>query len=105
MIADRKERQNISMFAALIATPAVGAITFPANGRIYLRSVAGCIAGTDAATITGPTARTIETPLLAAGESMNGIYVERGRVVTPATGFEVLLDTGMGRRQKIGEGA
>jgi len=29
-------------------------------------------------------------------------YVERAAVVTPAAGFEVLLDTGLGRFAKIG---
>ena len=102
MRVDRKERQNISRFTDLIATPAVGATTIPANGRIYLKSVAGCAAGTTAATISGPITRTIKTPLLAAGKSMNGIYVERGRVVTPASGFHVMLETGLGVRRKIG---
>jgi len=32
-------------------------------------------------------------------------YVERAAVVTPAAGFEVLLDIGLGRFAKIGEGA
>ena len=99
---NRKERQNRTAFAALIDTPAVGAVTLPAGARLALKSVAGAIAGTTAATIVGTSNRTIKTPTLAAGESMTLDYVERAAVVTPAAGFEVLLDTGLGRFAKIG---
>lgn len=99
---NRKERQNRTAFAALIDTPAVGAVTLPAGARLALKSVAGATAGTTAATITGTSNRTIKTPALAAGESMTLDYVERAAVVTPAGGFEVLLDTGLGRFAKIG---
>jgi hypothetical protein len=32
-------------------------------------------------------------------------HVERAAVVTPTAGFEVLIDIGLGRFAKIGEGA
>lgn len=99
---NRKGRQNRTAFAALIDTPAVGAVTLPAGARLALKSVAGATAGTTAATIAGISNRTIKTPALAAGESMTLDYVERAAVVTPAAGFEVLLDTGLGRFSKIG---
>ena len=99
---NRKERQNRTAFAALIDTPAVGAVTLPAGARLALKSVAGATAGTTAATIAGTSNRTIKTPALTAGESMTLDYVERAAVVTPAAGFEVLLDTGLGRFAKIG---
>lgn len=99
---NRKERQNRTAFAALIDTPAVGAVTLPAGARLALKSVAGATAGTTAATISGTSNRTIKTPALVAGESMTLDYVERAAVVTPAAGFEVLLDTGLGRFAKIG---
>lgn len=99
---NRKGRQNRTAFAALIDTPAVGAVTLPAGARLALKSVAGATAGTTAATIAGTSNRTIKTPALAAGESMTLDHVERAAVVTPAAGFEVLLDTGLGRFAKIG---
>jgi len=101
----RKERQNVTAFAALVASPVTGAVTLPAGARLAFRSVAGATAGTTAATIAASTNRTIKTPALAAGESMTLDYVERAAVVTPAAGFEVLLDIGLGRFTKIGEGA
>ncbi len=101
----RKERQNVTAFAALVASPVTGAITLPAGARLAFRSVAGTSAGATAATIAASTNRTIKTPTLAAGESMMLDYVERAAVVTPAAGFEVLLDIGLGRFAKIGEGA
>lgn len=99
---NRKERQNRTAFAALIDAPAVGAVTLPAGARLALKSVAGATAETTAATIAGTSNRTIKTPVLVAGESMTLDYVERAAVVTPAAGFEVLLDTGLGRFAKIG---
>lgn len=101
----RKERQNRTAFDALLASPSTGAITLPASARLALRSTAGALAGATAATITSSANRTIKTPVLAAGESMPLDYVERGAVVTPSSGFEVLLDIGLGRFEKIGEGA
>lgn len=99
---NRKGRQNRTAFAALIDAPAVGAVTLPAGARLAFKSVAGATAGTTAATIAGTSNRTIKTPALAAGESMTLDYVEYAAVVTPAAGFEVLLDTGLGRFSKIG---
>lgn len=101
----RKERQNVSAFAALVASPVTGAITLPAGARLAFRSVAGASAGTTASTIAGTSNRTIKTPALAAGESMTLDHVERAAVVTPAACFEVLIDIGLGRFAKIGEGA
>lgn len=98
----RKERQNVSAFKALLANPAVGAFSLPANARLAFRSVAGAAAGTTAATLVGTSTRTIKTPVLAAGEFMTLDNAERDTVVTPSAGFEVLLDTGLGKFKKIG---
>jgi len=59
-----KERQNVTAFAALTASPVAGAITLPAGARLAFRSVAGATAGTTAATIAGTSNRTIKTPPL-----------------------------------------
>lgn len=99
---NRKGRQNRKAFNSLINSPAVGAITLPAGARLALKSVSGATAGTTAATITGVSNRTIKTPLLVAGGSVKLDYVEPRAVVTPASGFEVLLDVGLGRFVKIG---
>lgn len=103
-MSKQRERQDISEFAGLIAAPVTGEISMPANARVYLRSTAGSAAGTTAATITGATVRTLKTPTLAAGESTRGEYVEADSSVLPASGFDLLLDIGLGRTAKIAGG-
>jgi hypothetical protein len=100
----RKERQNVRKYKALLATPGVGAITLPANATLAVKSVAGCAAGTTAATIVASANRTIKTPLLAAGGRVKLDRVSRGAVITPATGFELHLCVGLGKFRKIGQG-
>lgn len=101
---NRKRRQNCAAFAALISNPAPGAVTLPACARLALRAVVGASAGTTAATISGANVRTIQTADLAAGGLVALGHGERGTVVTPAAGFEVLIDIGLGRFAKIAEG-
>jgi len=96
---EQRSKRDRAAFRALITTPANGVMTFPANAAVYLRSVAGCAAGTSAATFNG---RTIKTPLLAAGGVAYAGYVERGTALTPASGFDVIISVGLGRVAKIG---
>lgn len=98
----RKARQDRSAFASLIADPAIGAFTLPANAIVFLRSEAGCIAGAAAATIGS---RNIKAPELIAGGKASAGFIERGVAITAEGGFSVLIDTGLGRFAKIGEGA
>lgn len=102
ILREQMARRDRSEFADLIETPAVGAVTFPANARFALRSVSGNAAGVTAATVTGPSTRTIKVPALAAGQRSTIHYAEAGSVVTPEAGFDVLLDNGLGRLVKIG---
>jgi hypothetical protein len=105
VIRGRMERQDISRFKSLIITPLTGAVTFPGNARVRLRSIAGCAAGTTAATITSRSTRTIKTPLLAAGGSLKIDWVERKSIITPVAGFEVYIDSnGFGKYRKIAVG-
>lgn len=97
----RKDRQDVTRFKGLIATPVTGAVIFPANARVRLRSVAGCAAGTVAATLTGPAVRTLATPLLAAGGSVTVDKVAVDTTLTPSVGFQVLIDTGLGKFRQI----
>lgn len=99
---EQRAKRDRSAFAALRASPVTGDITFPANARVYARSPAGKTAGSTAATFNG---RTIQTPVLPAGGSMFVGYIERGTVLTPGAGMEILIDMGLGRVAKIGEGA
>lgn len=94
-----REKRNHSAFDALIASPAAGNITLPASVKIFLRSVAGCAAETTAATFSG---RTIKTPLLVAGGRMSAGYVGRGVTLSPAAGFDTLIDSGLGKLVRIG---
>jgi hypothetical protein len=99
---EQRAKRDRSAFAALIGTPSSGPFTLPANARIVVRSVAGCVAGTTAATFND---RTIKTPALMAGACVTVGQVERGVELAPASGFEVLIDMGLGRIAKVGEGA
>jgi len=101
----RKERADATSFKALITTPVTGAFDLPANARVSFMSVAGCSAGTTAATTVGPSSRTIKTPVLAAGGRVVIDRLERGTAITPATGFEVHIDIGLNRWRKIAQGA
>jgi len=75
----------------------------PAGARLRFVATAGAAAGATAATLTGASDRTIRTPLLAAGAGMVIDFVAKDVTVTPASGFEVHVDTGLGRWQKIAE--
>lgn len=101
----RKFRQNVSAYKTLITTPASGLLQLKANAIVYLKSIAGCSAGTTAATIvSGVGTRTIKTPLLAAGRSMKVGWVEKGMKITPVAGFDLLIDTGLSKLKKVGAG-
>lgn len=97
-----QDRYTRTKFASLIKTPVVGAVTFPAGAMMFLRSVTGCAAGTTAATFTtSHGARTIKTKLLVAGQTLDGIYIERAIVVTPASKFDILIQVGLDVLKKI----
>lgn len=98
---DQRAKRDRAALAGLIDSPVTGAITFPANATVYARSVAGSVEGATAATFNG---RTVKTPALAAGgRSLIG-YIERGTVLTPGPGIEILIDMGMGRYSQIANG-
>lgn len=102
--ARRRERQNVSKFKSLIATPAVGAVTLPAGARISFVSTAGSTAGDTLATIVGTTTRTIKAKTLAAGARQVLDYAERGVVITPSVGINLYIDQGLNRWAKIAGG-
>lgn len=96
---ERRAEKNRVAFKALVDAPAAGALAMPAGARVLLRSVAGCAAGTAAGTVGS---RAFTAPLLAAGGTLSVGYVERAVVVTPAAGFDILIDMGLGRLSKVG---
>jgi hypothetical protein len=100
----RKYRQNVSHFAALIATPASGSVTLPAGARLSFVATAGAVAGSTLATITGPTTRTIGSKGLAAGERQDFDWAERGVVIALHTGVDLYIDQGLCRWAKIATG-
>lgn len=105
---DRRQRAKIDAvrFKPLIASPAVGPFIMPASATLFALSIAGCAAGTTAATYTSSSgAKAVKTPLLVAGGFTPIGFVEKGITLTPATGFEIYMDSGLGRRVKIAEGA
>src|SRR5690348_9746430 len=93
----RKERQNVSAFAALIASPAEGAFTMPAGGRLRFVAPEGAVEGDTAAILVGPTTRTIKI----GATSVVIDWVERDVEVTPESGFGVDVHTGHGRWARI----
>lgn len=109
----QKDRANRSQFASLVATPAVGPFTMPANGCIRFVATAGATAGNLAATLVGPfynqakekIDREIRTPALAAGGYVKLDRIEEGVQVEAETGYDVQLDVGQGVWRKIAEGA
>ena len=102
----RRDKRNATALKGLVAVPAVGAFVMPASSTTFLKSVAGCVAGTSAVTLaTSNGDRVIETPLLSAGELMPAGYIEKGITVTLATGFELFAEVGLDLRKKIAEGA
>lgn len=76
----------------------------PASGRLSVVSAGAVSAGTDMMTVRGRVTRTIKSRLLAAGERQVFTHVERGVLVTPQSGFEVHVDTGLGKWRKISTG-
>lgn len=99
---EQRAKRDRAVFASLIESPQTGAITLPANGRLYVKSIAGNSEGDTAAQIND---RTIHTPALETNQVMPIGYIERGSVVTPGAGLELLVDMGLGRFTKIAEGA
>lgn len=104
VVNKQKSRQNVSAFRSLLTTPASGAVTLPAGARLAFQKATSTLAGVTAATIVAKTTRTIKTPVLAANELLTLDYAERGAVITPGTGFAVLIDVGLGVYKKISQG-
>lgn len=98
----RKERQNASAFAGAIASPVSGEFTMPAGARIRVGAVGAAAAGVDICTSGS---RTFKSPGLDAGGIHPIGYFHAGTKLTPLSGFDLLVDTGLGRYVKIGEGA
>lgn len=100
----QEQRKNVSHFAVLIATPAVGAFTMPAGARLSFIATAGAAAGSTLATLAGTSNRTIKARTLVAGERQVLDYVERSVVITPSAGIDVYVDRGLARWAKIAGG-
>lgn len=113
----RDERLTEAAYAALIATPFSTPTELPADGDFAVKSLAGNIANATALTLAGyastpngttlkPTAddeRTIRVPVLAVNAMRKIGRLQKGAVVTMATGFELWLHRGQGRYAKVGE--
>lgn len=100
----QEQRRNVSHFAALIATPASGVFTMPANARLSFVATAGAAAGATLATLAGTSNRTIKAKTLAVGARQVLDYVERSVVITPSSGIDVYVDRGLARWAKIAGG-
>jgi len=94
-----REKRNVAAFASMLASPGTGVITMPAGGRLYARSTTP---HSDGSTVVSFSGRTIKTSAIGSNSFVNLGWVEKGIEVTPATGFEICLDIGLGRCAKIG---
>ena len=97
---EQRAKRDRAALSALVATPVTGDIAFTANARVYARSVSGNVAGATGASYNG---RSVKLPALDAGEHALIGWIERGTVLTPGSGMEMLIDLGMGRFAQIGE--
>jgi hypothetical protein len=79
-----RNRMDFSKFKKLIITPVTGAVTFPGNAKVSLKSRAGNAANATAIIVVLNTTRTIKAPAL-------GVNV----------GWDVLVDNGIGKYFKI----
>lgn len=94
------------MFRALLASPVVGAVVLPAGARVFFVSGSDQTAGTTCGTIDHmAVTRTIKTPALTAGTRRPCGYLEAKTKVTPAVGFDLLIDTGLNVLKKIAGGS
>ena len=99
----RKDRQDVTSFKFLVATPATTTVKAPANGRVIFISRSGVSVGTTAGTIlTTYGTRTVKTYDTV---KTNWLALERGNVVTVSAGFDLWLDSGLAVLKKIIGGA
>jgi hypothetical protein len=101
---NRKLRQNVSAFRSLIATPAATTVQLPASGMFAVMNPAGASNGATALTVAGGQSHTIKVPALAAGEFRLIGKLERSTEVVMTAGFDLYLDTGLGKLRKVVDG-
>lgn len=100
----RKARQDVSAYAALIASPASGTVVLPAGARVSFVATAGATAGDTLAVVTTSTTRTIKARTLAAGERQVLDRLERGASVALSAGINLDIDSGLAVWKTVGEG-
>lgn len=91
---NRRLRQNLSAFGAVIKTPATGILTLPASAHLYVRSAVATGATTEALSVGD---RTLSAPPLRAGQVFELGWFERGSQVEVLNGLELLITAGLGR--------
>lgn len=109
------KRADFKKFRFLLASNDDATFKLPASARVSFVSVAGCIAGTTAAVLTGPrtltgydgvsrtysATRTIKTKALPAGGRVTVDRIERGTSVVMTAGFQAYVDNGLGKWRRI----
>lgn len=121
----RKLRQNVTSFAALIATPETDTVVLPAGARLSIPYpdetdpellLATAVGAFTSAEDRTPADRELKTRPLTEAEIDDEIetlsagrlvidWLEKGVEVTLESGFELYVDIGLGRWRKIAEGA
>lgn len=102
----RKERQNVTEFEAYIQAPATSSLTLPSSGRFCLVATSEATAGSTALSIVNNDPSTITVVNnLPIGTIINVDHIQADSLVTISTGWDLLLDTGLGNYKKIAGGA
>lgn len=102
----RRERQNVTAFAALIDTPGdlAAGVVFPANGVMYVSCSQEL---TDTTVLLEIKEVEYGAPALPADEAYNVAFVEKDVTVTKAAGapgvVSIFIRDGVGALFKIGE--
>jgi len=103
----RRERQDLSKFRALIATPGdlAAGVTLPANATVYVSTTSALVASTALITVNDADRF---SPIQAANRRDLLGLVQRGRVVKKKVGapgtVSVYVQDGLGKLRKIAQG-
>jgi len=100
----QRQRSNVAAFSALLAAPETGSVVIPADGMFAIVTPSSHATGV-AATVAGPSNRSIGVPAMAAGQRHLIGKLERGSEVILEAWANLYVDTGLGNLQLICEGS
>jgi hypothetical protein len=103
LLKRRKHRQNISAFKSILDdAPITGSFKTPAGGRFVIKNAGGAPAGTISVVISGGLVPM--TIPIGDAPTITLDWISANHTVTPASGFEIYLDTGLNNLVLIAKG-